>query len=50
MWQGNFLASADLIDQRKNRGGQQPQVLAVLFVDAFDVLSDHQLYARANFG
>ena len=45
----NLLPGADLIDERKIRGSEHPQVLAVLLVDALDVFRDHQLDAGRHF-
>src|SRR6185437_14644944 len=39
----NFLAAANFFDQREVRRGEHAEVLAVLLVDALDVLRNHQL-------
>src|SRR6478752_4941854 len=44
----NLLAIANAVNQRKVRGGQQPQVLAVLLVDALDIFSNHHPNSRAH--
>ena len=46
----DFFSRPDLLDQREVGRGQQAQVLAVLFVNAFDVLGDHQLDPGAHLG
>src|SRR6266699_2189544 len=43
--QRNFFSGANLIDQRKIGRSQHAEVLAILLVDAFDVLRDHQFDA-----
>src|SRR5581483_7359119 len=48
--QGNLLSAADAIDQGEIRRGQQAQVLAVLLVDAFDVLGDDHADSGAHLG
>src|SRR5712692_7048802 len=44
----DFLPGADLVDQRKINRSQHTQVLAILLVNALDVLGDDDLYARAK--
>src|SRR5207248_8746929 len=46
--QRHFLPRPDLVDQGKIRRGQHPEVLAVLLVNALDVLRDHQLDSCAQ--
>ena len=46
----DFLSRPDFIDQREVGRGQQAQVLAVLFVNALNVLGDHQLDPGAHLG
>ncbi len=46
----DFLSRPDFIDQREIGRSQQAQVLAVLFVNAFNVLRDHQLDPSAHLG
>ena len=46
----DFLSCPDFIDQREVGRGQQAQVLAVLFVNAFNVLRDHQLDSGTHLG
>src|SRR5207248_6846796 len=46
----NLFPGADLVDQRKIRGSEHAQVLAVLLVDALDVFRDHQLDAGRHLG
>ena len=46
----DFLSCPDFFDQREVGRGQQAQVLAVLFVNALDVLGDHQLDPGAHLG
>ena len=48
--QRDLFSGADLIDERKIRGSEHPQVLAVLLVDALDVFRDHQLDASRHLG
>src|SRR5207244_3727788 len=43
--QRNLFSGANLIDQRKVCRSQHAEVLAILLVNAFDVLRDHQLDA-----
>src|SRR5215469_3694217 len=47
--QRNLFACSNLVDQRKILCGQQPQVLAILFVNSLDVLCNHQLDSSAHF-
>ena len=46
----NLFPAANAVDQRKVGRGQQPQVLAVLFVDALDILGNHDADAGAHLG
>ena len=47
---GDFFAAANSVDQAEIRRGQHAEVLAVLLVDALDVLGDHQLDAGRHLG
>ena len=44
----DFLSRPNLLDQREVGRSQQAQVLAVLFVNAFNILGDHQLDSGAH--
>ena len=44
----NFLAAANLVDEREVGRGQHAEVLAILFVDALDVFGDDALNARRH--
>src|SRR5581483_2947582 len=46
----DLLAASDALDEAEVGGGQHTQVLAVLLVDALDVLGDHQLDAGGALG
>ncbi len=46
----NLFAAPDLVDQAEVGRGQHAQVLAVLLVDALDVLGDHELDAGGALG
>src|SRR5271157_1479736 len=48
--QRDLFAAADLVNQAKVGRRQHAEVLAILLVNAFDVLGDHQLDARRHFG
>ena len=45
----NFFAAANAVDQRKVRRGQQTEVLAILLVDALDILGNDNPNAGAHF-
>ena len=46
----DILAGANLVNQREIRRSQHAQVLAILLVNPFNILSDHNLDAGAKFG
>ncbi len=48
--QRNLFSAADLVDHAKVSRGQHAEVLAILLVDALDVLGDHQLDAGRHLG
>src|SRR5208337_860095 len=46
----DLFAAADLVDHPKVGRGQHSEVLAILLINAFDVLRDHQLDAGRHLG
>ena len=45
-----LFAARDALDQIEIRRGEQPEVLAILLVDALYVFGDYEPYARGDLG
>src|SRR6185503_6348794 len=50
LFERNFVAARDAADQIEVSRSEQPEILAILFVDAFDVLRNCEPDARRKLG